>query len=224
MDSLAAIARARTRLAEALARWWTRIAVALARWRACIAVALARWRACIAVALARRRVALGFAFGVLVLVLAQPTRTSLAIGLAVAACGEALRVWAAGHLNKAREVTSSGPYRWIRHPLYMGSSIMGAGLAIVSANIVAAGLIAAYLVTTLTAAIQTEEAFLRAKFGDGYDRYRRGAGRTTDHRRFTVAQAVANGEHRTLLGVAVAVLLLLLKATYNGSFGWTGGP
>ena len=30
--------------------------------------------------------------------------------------------------NKAREVTSSGPYRWFAHPLYVGSSIMGAGL------------------------------------------------------------------------------------------------
>jgi hypothetical protein len=167
----------------------------------------------------------------IVLVLARPTKTSLAAGLAVALFGEALRVWAAGHLNKAREVTSSGPYRWVPHPLYIGSSIMGLGLAIMSANAVAAALIAIYLATTLTAAIRTEEAFLRAKFGDGYDRYRRGVRPATDsrrpthdHRRFTVAQAVANGEHRTLLGVAVAVLLLVLKATYNGLFGWTGGP
>ncbi len=46
--------------------------------------------------------------------------------------GEVLRIWAAGHLNKSREVTSSGPYRWFAHPLYVGSSIMGVGLAIAS--------------------------------------------------------------------------------------------
>ena len=39
--------------------------------------------------------------------------------------GEALRIWAAGHLEKGREVTASGPYRWTRHPLYLGSTIIG---------------------------------------------------------------------------------------------------
>jgi hypothetical protein len=185
----------------------------------------------LAEALARRRVALGFVFGVIVLVLAKPTPVSLGAGLAIAACGEGLRIWAAGHLNKAREVTSSGPYRWFAHPLYIGSSIMGLGLAVMSANVVAGGLIAIYLATTLTAAIRTEEAFLRGKFCEGYDRYRRGGPgtndqrpTTNDHRPFSAAQAMVNGEHRTVLGVAVAVLLLVLKATYNGLFGWTGGP
>ena len=28
--------------------------------------------------------------------------------------GEALRLWAAGHLEKGKEVTRSGPYRWVR--------------------------------------------------------------------------------------------------------------
>ena len=77
--------------------------------------------------LARRRVALGFFFGLVVLWLAQPTRATLAAGAPIAVCGEMLRVWAAGHLNKSAEVTSSGPYRWFAHPLYVGSSIMGAG-------------------------------------------------------------------------------------------------
>ena len=52
--------------------------------------------------LARMRVALGFVFGVLVLVLAQPTPRSLAIGMSIAACGELMRIWAAGHLRKSR--------------------------------------------------------------------------------------------------------------------------
>src|SRR5436309_3667654 len=108
-------------------------------------------------ALARLRVALGWVFGVLVIVLAEPTLRSLAIGLSVAAAGEAIRVWAAGHLNKAREVTSSGPYRWTSHPLYVGSSVMGVGLAIACASITVAVLIAVYLVTTVTAAIKSEE-------------------------------------------------------------------
>ena len=60
-------------------------------------------------ALARLRVTLGFVFGALVLALARPTPRSLAIGFGIAALGEAIRIWAAGHLNKSREVTTSGP-------------------------------------------------------------------------------------------------------------------
>jgi len=179
---------------------------------------------------ARLRVALGFVFGAVVLGLAEPTAMSLAVGLSIAAGGEAIRVWAAGHLNKSREVTSSGPYRWCAHPLYVGSSVMGVGLAVASANLVVAGLIATYLTVTLTAAVRTEEAFLRRTFGDGYDRYKRGGGpgadttdaasrRASGHDRpYSFAQARANREYRAVIGFGVAVLLLILKATYNGMF------
>ena len=47
-----------------------------------------------------------------------------------------MRVWAAGHLLKAREVTRSGPYRFVAHPLYLGSSLIGVGLAIGSGSTV----------------------------------------------------------------------------------------
>ena len=181
--------------------------------------------------IARLRVALGFICGAAVLGLAEPTAMSLALGVAIGACGEAIRFWAAGHLNKSREVTSSGPYRWCAHPLYVGSSVIGAGLAVASENLVVAALIAMYLTVTLTAAIRTEELFLRRTFGDRYDRYKTGAaldGRgasdgTASDRPFSLAQARANREHRALIGLVVATLLLVLKATYNGMFWRTGG-
>ena len=165
------------------------------------------------------RVTLGFAAGVLVLALARPTAFPLAVGTVIALLGELLRVWAAGHLNKSREVTSSGPYRWFAHPLYVGSSIMGAGLALASSSLPAAVVIALYLGMTLTAAIRSEENFLRNAFGAEYDRYRRReSSRAGGERRFSAARAIANHEHRAAIGLAVAVLLLLLKATYNGMF------
>ncbi len=68
--------------------------------------------------LARRRVPLGFACAAAAVWLARPTPRSLAIGSAIAVAGELLRIWAAGHLEKGREVTVSGPYRFTRHPLY----------------------------------------------------------------------------------------------------------
>ncbi|HXD75292.1 MAG TPA: isoprenylcysteine carboxylmethyltransferase family protein [Vicinamibacterales bacterium] len=164
---------------------------------------------------ARFRVGLGFACGIAVLLLAHPTRQSILYGLPIAIAGEAIRVWAAGHLNKSREVTRSGPYRLVAHPLYLGSSLIGAGLAAGSGSIAVVVIVAAYLLVTLTAAIRSEEAFLRQRFGDAYDEYRER--RVVDReRRFTWAQAMANREYRAIAGLAVALLLLIFKATYNG--------
>ena len=174
--------------------------------------------------LARFRVALGFVFGVLVLILAQPTAQSLLAGMSMAACGEAIRIWASGHLRKSSEVTVSGPYRFVAHPLYVGSSVMGAGLAIASASIIVGALITLYLVATLTAAIKSEEAFLRRTFGDQYDLYRSGVAAkrrersAATERRFSLAQAMANREYRAVAGLGIAILLLIWKATYNGLF------
>lgn len=164
-------------------------------------------------ALAPLRVAIGFVFGAIVLWLAQPSRETLVIGSLIACVGEAIRIWAAGHLHKSREVTSSGPYRWCAHPLYVGSSVMGAGLAIACGSVPAALCIALYVGVMLTMAAKNEEAFLRRTFGDRYDRYRRGDGGGDDaSRRFSLAQALANREYRALVGLLIAVLLLALKA------------
>ncbi len=167
--------------------------------------------------LARLRVPLGFALAVVVLWLAQPTGPTIAVGSAIAITGEAFRTWAAGHLNKSREVTASGPYRWVAHPLYLGSGVMALGLAVASASLAVAVVITAYVVLTIGAAIRREDAFLRSTFGDRYERYR-DAGVVDRARRFSARQAIANREHRAIAGLAGAVLLLVLKATYNGTF------
>jgi len=170
--------------------------------------------------LARFRVALGWVFGPLVLLLAEPTTASLLVGLAIAVGGESLRFWAAGHLNKSREVTASGPYRFFSHPLYVGSSIMGLGAGVASHSLIAIGLIALYLAVTLTAAIRSEEAHLRNLFGEHYDRFKRGelARDTGLQRRFSFAQARANHEWRAVVGLVITWLLLFWKTTYNGMF------
>jgi protein-S-isoprenylcysteine O-methyltransferase Ste14 len=184
----------------------------------------ARWPARLAEALARWRVPLGFASALLVLWAAAPTRSTVTIGASIAAIGEAIRIWAAGHLNKSREVTSSGPYRWTAHPLYVGSVIMGIGLAVACASVVAAAIVGAYLAVTLTAAIAREERDLRQAFGDTYDHYRRGPAAAGGDRRFSAAQAIANREYRAVVGLVIVVLLLAWKATYNEVFWRSAGP
>jgi protein-S-isoprenylcysteine O-methyltransferase Ste14 len=160
--------------------------------------------------LARRRVALGGVTAIAALVFANPTWNSWTRGLVVAAIGEAIRVWAAGHLEKSREVTTSGPYRWMRHPLYVGSCVLALGVVIAVRSTVVGVLAAIYLGATMTAAIRTEEAFLRRTFGDAYDRYARAKDYDAD-RRFSLARAVRNKEYRAVLGTAAGFALLALR-------------
>ncbi len=167
---------------------------------------LVRW-------LARRRVAIGFIAAAAALILAQPSARSLLTGACIAVAGEAIRVWAAGHLEKSREVTSSGPYRFTRHPLYVGSTVMGIGLAVASRSLTVAVLVGIYLLVTLTAAIRSEESFLRQQFGSSYDAYANGTLPTVT-RRFSVRRAVRNREYRAVTGLAGVFGLLALKVLW----------
>lgn len=160
--------------------------------------------------LARWRVFLGFVFAAVVLYLATPTPASLAIGAAVAFAGESIRLWAAGHLEKSKEVTQSGPYRYTRHPLYLGSALIGIGMAVVSNNLIVAAIVVAYLVLTLTAAMRSEEAHLREKFGDAYDAYAEKRAPKVE-RAFSWQRALYNREHHTIAGVLGGLLLLAGK-------------
>ena len=164
--------------------------------------------------LARWRVTLGFVVAVLVVIFATPTWSSWRTGLAVAVAGEAIRIWAAGHLEKSREVTRSGPYRWTRHPLYLGSSLIAIGVLLASQNFVVVVAGAVYMVSTIAAAIRTEETFLRRAFGDAYDRYQRSEGDPM-RRRFSLARALRNREHRAVVGIVGGFALLALKVVLS---------
>lgn len=160
--------------------------------------------------LARWRVFLGFVFAGIALWLATPTPLSLLVGAAVSVIGESLRLWAAGHLEKSKEVTRSGPYRLTRHPLYLGSSVIGIGFAIAANHLVVAIIVVGYLLLTLTAAMRSEEAHLREKFGDAYVAYveKRSA---PMERPFSWERALHNREHHTIAGLIAGLLVLALK-------------
>jgi protein-S-isoprenylcysteine O-methyltransferase Ste14 len=160
--------------------------------------------------LARFRVPLGFLSGALAFWLARPTAQSVAVGMGVALAGEVIRLWAAGHLEKAREITTSGPYRFVRHPLYLGSAVMGLGFILAARSIGSAVIAGVYLGATLTAAIRTEEAALDAGFDGEYAAYREGR-HVPVERPFSWSRVQANREPRTVLGLIAAGGLLYLR-------------
>ena len=64
----------------------------------------------------------------------------------------------------------TGPYRWVRHPLYLGWLLMVFGAAHMTGDRLAfAAITTAYLVV----AIPWEERSLRQSFGEAYARYMR---------------------------------------------------
>lgn len=160
--------------------------------------------------LARYRVFLGFVFAAVTLWLAAPMPDSLVVGGAMMIAGECVRIWAAGHLEKSKEVTRSGPYRFTRHPLYLGSTLIGLGYALAARHPVVAVIVAAYLLLTLTAAILSEEAHLREKFGDEYDAYAEKRAAPMD-RSFSWRRAMNNREYNAMAGVAAALAVLAAK-------------
>ena len=158
--------------------------------------------------LARLRVPLGFAAFGLCLWLSSPTPGSIAAGAAIALIGQALRVWAAGHIEKGREVTQSGPYRLMRHPLYVGSSIMGVGFAVAAASLATAVLVLGYFLVTYVASVRTEEATLDERFDGAYSAYR--DGKSSDvQRKFSAQRAFGlNKEYRSVAGFVLVFALL----------------
>jgi protein-S-isoprenylcysteine O-methyltransferase Ste14 len=164
-----------------------------------------------AAGLARLRVPLGFATAAVALAMARPTWTSWLIGLPIAAAGEALRCWAAGHLDKSREITGSGPYRVVRHPLYLGSSFIGLGFILAANNLLVALVVVIYLAVTLAAAIRAEEAHLDEKFQGGYREYRAGRAAVVS-RRFSWARLRVNREGRAIVGLVVGFAFLAWRA------------
>lgn len=167
----------------------------------------------------RLRVPLGWAAGIVVLVLARPTPLSLALGLPLAALGEALRLWASGHIEKTKTLATGGPYAHTRNPLYVGSLLMALGAAVAAASPWVALVVALYLLAFYPSVVREEARFLADKFGADYAAWARAvplflprpspAGPRAS--RFTWARVRANREWRTAIAVPVIVVLLLAR-------------
>lgn len=81
-----------------------------------------------------RRVPL-FIGAILLVIFARPGMPGLLIGLVLILLGESIRIWAAGHLQKNEVLTMSGPYSYVKNPLYIGSILITTGFCILADNI-----------------------------------------------------------------------------------------
>jgi protein-S-isoprenylcysteine O-methyltransferase Ste14 len=121
--------------------------------------------------IARRiRVPLGFAFAIVYIWLSRPTKTSLITGVVVMLPGLILRGFASGHVQKDKELTTSGPYAYTRNPLYLGSVLLAAGFAVAARNWWIILLMLLMFGGIYIPVIAGEERYLRQRF-PGYDNY-----------------------------------------------------
>lgn len=122
------------------------------------------------------------------------------------------RSWAAGTLRKNRELATTGPYQWVRHPLYFGSLLMLVGFCVLIGSpwnfVLGLGPLAiAYLY-----AIRREERHVASIFGDEWRDY---AARTpllipwslprSWSSNWSWQQWYLNGEYNAYLGAAAGL-------------------
>src|SRR6185503_18333246 len=62
------------------------------------------------------------------------TPRSIALGTPFLLAGIALHLWAKGCLHQEKEVTVGGPYRFVRHPFYLGNAFLDLGIVLMSGS------------------------------------------------------------------------------------------
>jgi protein-S-isoprenylcysteine O-methyltransferase Ste14 len=115
-----------------------------------------------------------------------PEEASIRYGaIALTCCGVAVAILARYNLGQywsARvevkvdhQLIRSGPYAWVRHPIYTGMLLAGVGTAVFVGEWRAA-LAIGFAIAGFTLKARKEESLMSAEFGELYEEYRRGTG------------------------------------------------
>jgi protein-S-isoprenylcysteine O-methyltransferase Ste14 len=174
----------------------------------------------------RIRVPAGLVLAPLLIIAARPSPRGLVVGAAVAAIGLLIRAWASGYLRKNMELTTTGPYAYTRNPLYLGTFVMGGGIAAASG---AWWFVVIYVMLYLLIYVPVmiaEAETLGQLFASEYSDYRRkvplfvprltayqspAVSKGERGRRFSWSQYSRHREYRAAIGVAVALAVLAAK-------------
>lgn len=172
---------------------------------------------------ARLRVTFGFVMVAAFAWFSRPDARSLAWGLPVSALGLALRAWATGHVEKNIRLAESGPYAYVRNPLYLGTLLVAAGFAIASRQWGLGALFAAVFLLIYLPAIELEEQHLRKLFPE-FKAYAERVPALWPTLRplnkpghFRWGQYFRNREYQALLGFLLGGTYLVVRAIYAGS-------
>jgi protein-S-isoprenylcysteine O-methyltransferase Ste14 len=124
----------------------------------------------------RQFVGIGFLF--VLTILGRPGefgnagRTMFLVGAVFALIGILVRLWASGHVKKDQTLTTTGPYGYVRHPLYVGNHLITLGFCVASGlwwSFIAWALIALFF---YPGTIAHEDEVLQRLFGQAWERWR----------------------------------------------------
>ena len=94
-------------------------------------------------------------------------------GLVFFLLGMSIRIWAKGCLHQMQEVTISGPYRFVRHPFYLGNFFLDMGICIMS-GFVPLMVVAPFIwLAVYIPKIKKEEEAMLKRFGNAYREYQK---------------------------------------------------
>ncbi len=125
------------------------------------------------------------------LVTGNTSEPSLRLGIVLVLLGEALRLWANGYVGhqkinstqkwrndpKIGRLITAGPYAFIRHPLYVGTFLIGAGFCVVVRNVGLALAALIFFVLVYRPKAQSEEVVILEQWGEDYATYQRSVSR-----------------------------------------------
>lgn len=166
----------------------------------------------------RIRVPLGFIFAVVYVLLARPTKVSLILGALVLVPGLVLRGLASGHVQKDKQLTTSGPYAYTRNPLYLGSLVLAAGFAIAARSWWIVAIMFLMFAAIYIPVIAGEERYLRQMFPD-YDDYARHVPRFlprltsygSQRSAYSSTRYWKHREYQASVGCAIVLCILVVK-------------
>jgi len=167
------------------------------------------------------RVRIGLISAILSIILAKPTFYSLIGGVVLTVLGLAIRIWACGNLSKEKELTTSGPYRFTRNPLYFGSMILGISTVVACQSWGVLAIFLANFLIIYPVVVRAEKDRMSKLFPEKYQEYskrvplffptlRPKLPRDPDHR-FSWERYKQNKENRALIGSVIIYLCLIFK-------------
>jgi protein-S-isoprenylcysteine O-methyltransferase Ste14 len=155
------------------------------------------------------------------LVYARPTLSSYFFGFVPVILGEGVRVWAAGHLRKNEVLTTSGPYAYLKNPLYFGTFWIMTGFCLMARNLPLMGVgLTAFLLYYAPYKKHREGSRLLERFGESWREYDR---RVPDYlprltpykgrgnQKWDRSLFLKNDEQGTLLSVLLGLTLVALR-------------
>jgi protein-S-isoprenylcysteine O-methyltransferase Ste14 len=146
----------------------------------------------------------------------------LVSALAMLAAGLAIRSWAAGTLHKNKELTRTGPYAFVRNPLYLGSFLMMVAFCLLINDGWSLAFIAGPVALMYWFSVKSEERLLTREFPEAWAAYSQSTPRFIPWKPqwpslagWSLAQWRKNDEYNAIVASLIGLAGLWFWRTYS---------